>query len=166
MNQSPSWEANGFSASQKIPHILWNMKVHCCVCKSLPLVCVLSHINPVYSFMSYFLKICFNIFLSSMLGSSKWLPSFIFPHQNSLFLFSHIHTAYLTHLILLDHPNNFWWWVKIMKLLIMQFSPVFCYFSLLGRNIFLCTLIWNNRSLLPLIWGTKIHTHMKQQAKF
>jgi hypothetical protein len=24
MEQSPSWEANRFSASQEIPHVLWN----------------------------------------------------------------------------------------------------------------------------------------------
>jgi hypothetical protein len=28
MEQSHSWEANRFSASQEIPHILWNAKVH------------------------------------------------------------------------------------------------------------------------------------------
>jgi len=28
MEQSPSWEANRFSASQEIPRILWNQKVH------------------------------------------------------------------------------------------------------------------------------------------
>jgi hypothetical protein len=28
MEQSPSWEANRFSASQEILHILWNPKVH------------------------------------------------------------------------------------------------------------------------------------------
>ena len=28
MQQSPSWEANRFSASQEIPHILRNPKVH------------------------------------------------------------------------------------------------------------------------------------------
>jgi hypothetical protein len=28
MQQNPSWEANWFSASQEIPHISWNPKVH------------------------------------------------------------------------------------------------------------------------------------------
>ena len=28
IEQSPSWEANWLSASQEIPHILWNLKVH------------------------------------------------------------------------------------------------------------------------------------------
>ena len=28
MEQSPFWEANWFSASQEIPRILWNLKVH------------------------------------------------------------------------------------------------------------------------------------------
>jgi len=28
MEQSPTWEAKRFSASQEIPRILWNLKVH------------------------------------------------------------------------------------------------------------------------------------------
>ena len=28
MQHSPSWEANRYAASQKIPHILWNPNVH------------------------------------------------------------------------------------------------------------------------------------------
>ena len=28
MEESPSWEANGFSATQEIPRILWDPKVH------------------------------------------------------------------------------------------------------------------------------------------
>ena len=44
MQQSPSWEANWFSASQEIPCILWNPKVHYCIHKCLPPapVCVLN----------------------------------------------------------------------------------------------------------------------------
>jgi hypothetical protein len=28
MEQSPSWETNRFAASQEIPRILWNPKIH------------------------------------------------------------------------------------------------------------------------------------------
>ena len=34
MEQSPSSEANQFSASQEIPCILWNLEVHYCIYKS------------------------------------------------------------------------------------------------------------------------------------
>jgi len=37
-----------YSASQ-IPHILWNLKVHYCVYRSLPLISALNHINPVHT---------------------------------------------------------------------------------------------------------------------
>jgi len=36
MEQSPAWEAKRFSASQGIPHILRNPKVHYCIYKNLP----------------------------------------------------------------------------------------------------------------------------------
>ena len=48
MEQSP-WEANWFSASQEIPHILCNPKVLYCVYKIPPSVPILSQINPVHS---------------------------------------------------------------------------------------------------------------------
>jgi len=56
MEQNPSWEANRFSASQEIPHILWNPKVHYCIRKFRPPVPILSHLDPVHTTTSYFLK--------------------------------------------------------------------------------------------------------------
>ena len=71
MEQSPSWESNGFSASQEIPRILWNPKVQYRIYKSTPPVPILSQVSPVRA-LSRFLMIHFNIILPSMSGSSKW----------------------------------------------------------------------------------------------
>ena len=54
--RSPSWEANRFSASQDIPHILCNSKVHCRSHKH-PFGRILRHIQPVHPFTTHFLKI-------------------------------------------------------------------------------------------------------------
>jgi hypothetical protein len=57
MVQSPSWEANWFAASQEIPRILWNPKVHYRTHKRPPPVPILCQPNPVHIPTSHLLEI-------------------------------------------------------------------------------------------------------------
>jgi hypothetical protein len=82
MEQSPSREANQFVASQEIPRILWNPKVHYRIHNCPPPVPILSHPNPIRTSTSHFLRIHSNIILPSMPGSPQWSLCLRYPHPN------------------------------------------------------------------------------------
>ena len=117
MVQSPSWEANWFAASQEIPRISRNPKVHYCTHKRPPPVPVLGQPNPVHIHTSHLLEIHPNIIHPSTPRSPQWSLSLRFPHQDP------IHTPFLTHTRHVPspshssrfyHPHNIGWGVQII----------------------------------------------------
>ena len=103
MVQSPSWEANWFAASQEIPRILWNPKVHYHTHKRPPLVPILGQPNSVPIPTSHLLKIHPNIIHPSTPMSPQWSLSSGFPTKILYApLSSPIRATCPAHLILLD----------------------------------------------------------------
>jgi hypothetical protein len=82
VEKSPFWEAKSSSASQGIPHIIWNPKALWRIHKRPLPVLILSQNNAVHNSPSHFLNIYFNIIFSSALRSSKWSVFTRSPHEN------------------------------------------------------------------------------------
>ena len=126
MEQSPSWEANRFSASQEISRILWNLKVYYCIHKWPTPVPTLSQLDSVHTPTSHFLKIHLNIIIPST-PASKWSLSLRFPHQNPVYASSLPHTRYMPHPFHSSrsyHPNNIRWGVLVaMKIVLWHVTP-------------------------------------------
>jgi len=79
--QSPSWEANWLAASQQIPRISPNQKVHYRTHKRPPPVSILGQPNPVHIPTSHLLDIHPNIIHPSTPRSPQWSLSLRSPHQ-------------------------------------------------------------------------------------
>ena len=144
MEQSTSWEANRSPASQKIPHILWYLKVKYHIHISPPPFPILSQINPSPSWRSI-------LILTSHIHLG--LPSGLFPSylptkmMYAIPLFP-ICATWPAHFILLNHPNNIWWGSTDDKTpCYVVFSTPLISLSLLGSNIFLSTLLSNTLNL-------------------
>jgi hypothetical protein len=81
MGLSPSWEAANCAATQELPSILWNQKVHYHVHKTPTLIPILSQINLIHNIPSYLSGIQFNIIHPPTSWSYQWSLSFWFSQQ-------------------------------------------------------------------------------------
>ena len=150
MEQIPSWEANRFSASQEIPHILWSPKVRYRTHKCPPPVPILRQFDPVQTPITYFLKIHLNTIVPSRPGSPKWPLSVRFPTKILYApLLSPIRATFPAHLILLDfitrtiRGEEYRW----LSSSLCSFLHSLVTSSLLGPNILLSILFPNTLSL-------------------
>ena len=100
MVQSPSWAANWFAASQEIPRISRNPKVHYRIHKRPPPVPILGQPSPVHIPTFHFLEIHHNIIHPSTPRSPQWSLSLRFPHQGP------IHSPLLTHTRHMPSPSH------------------------------------------------------------
>ena len=82
--KSPSSTANRFAASQEIPRISRNTKVHYRTHKRPPPVSILGQPNPVNIPTSHLLEIHPNIIHPSTSRSPQWSLSLRFPHQDPI----------------------------------------------------------------------------------
>jgi hypothetical protein len=79
--------------------------------------------------LSNFSNIYFNIILPFRSESSNWSPSLKFPHQNTVLISPVPQKCYTSSPFQsswFDRPNDTWWGVQSIKLLVMKSSPLPC----------------------------------------
>ena len=144
MVHSPSWEANRFAASQDIPRISRNPKVHYRTHKRPPTLSILGQPSPAHIPTSHLLEIHPNIINPSTPRSPQWSPSLRFPQQDP------IHPSLLTHTYLLTP----WCRVLLEKLTGLQLVKKFPAFH--GTRMFITAL--TSVRYLSLSWASPIQS--------
>ena len=146
--QSPSWEANWFAASQEIPRISRDPKVHYRTHKSPPPVPILVQPNPVHTPTSHLLQIHPNIIQQSTPRYPHWSLSLRFPHQDPIHPPLLTHTHHMpspSHSSRFYHPHNIGWGVQII-------------YEAIGRKKCLLASIrwWTNGNTRVVTWTLKV----------
>ena len=146
MVQSPSWEANWFAASQQIPRISRNPKVHYRTHKRPPPVSILGQPNPVHILTSHLLEIHPNIIHPSTPRSPQWSLSLGFPHQDPIHPSPHPCTPHVQPISFFSILSPAQYWVRSTNHLAPRYAissiPPFNS-ALLGPNILLNTMFSN-----------------------
>ena len=141
MEQIPSWEANRFSSSQEITHILWNPKFHYFIYKCLPSV-----LNRARSIQSMHTQPILILSYHPRLGLTSGLCPSRFPTK-TLYepLLSNIALHVPSHLSLLDLiPRTLLGGeYRLLSSSLCNFLHSTLTSSLLGPNIVLSTLFSN-----------------------
>lgn len=115
-------------AGSQIPCLQLNCGVHYCNRRSLALVCVLSYINPVHALSPVSLRSILTIFSCSGLGFPSTLFSLSFPPKLCLHFWTLSCVLHAAPVLSSWICSPIWWTVRSLKVLVMQFSPVFCCF--------------------------------------
>ena len=142
--QSHSWEANWFAASQEIPRISWNPKVHYRTHKRPPTISNLGPHNAVHITTSYLLEIHPNIIPPSTPRPPQWSLSLRLPTKTLYTPSPHPYAPHTQPISFLSILSPTQYWARSIDHLALRYAissipPITS--SLLGPNIFLQVLL-------------------------
>jgi hypothetical protein len=125
MEQSPSWEANSHSTSQGIHHLLWNQRLTDVFTRACQWSLSWDSCSQSAPFHPVSLR-------SILTLPSEWSLPFRFSDQNFVYISQLFHVCCVPYPFnpWFGHPNNMWWSVQVMKLLIKRLHKSKCHFVL------------------------------------